>query len=310
MPPPPKLIATSVVRGARQGQSHGGVFLIDFARRQVEQTVDWNTGDIDFTGRGWDRGLRGIAFHGGEIYIAASDELFVYDRRFRIQRSFRSPYLKHCHEISVRDTRLFLTSTGFDSILLFDLQAQRFSWALHVSGAERAWRGHPYDPHGTDGPLPQNRLHLNNVHADASGLYFSGMRTRALLRLGAGQTIAPYCSLPEGVHNARPFRDGVLFNDTAADHVRYVRRDGEQVAFRTPHFDPRELEQTGFDDSRIARQGFGRGLCTLDDGRIAAGSSPSTVTIYDLDRRSRVASVNLTMDIRNAIHGLEVWPWD
>ena len=306
---PPTLIATSVVRGARQGQSHGGVYLIDFARREARQVVDWNTGDIDFTGRGWDRGLRGIAFLGEEIYIAASDELFVYDRRFRVQRSFRSRYLKHCHEISAYEGRLFLTSTGFDSILLFQLEAQRFSWALHVKETADGWLGRAYDPHGQDGPPPQNLLHLNNVHAEASGLYFSGMRTKALLRLGAGQKITAHCSLPEGVHNARPFRDGVLFNDTAADHVRFVRRHGEQVAFRTPHYDPAQLEQAGVDDSKIARQGFGRGLCVLDDSCIAAGSSPSTVTIYDLERRSRAAAVNLTMDIRNAIHGLEVWPW-
>ncbi|MEL0163105.1 MAG: hypothetical protein VW842_09525, partial [Halieaceae bacterium] len=55
----PKLVATSVVRGSQKGQSHGGVYLIDFSSRQVEQKIDWNTGDIDFTGRGWDRGLRG-----------------------------------------------------------------------------------------------------------------------------------------------------------------------------------------------------------------------------------------------------------
>jgi hypothetical protein len=29
-----------------------------------------------------------------------------------------------------------------------------------------------------------------------------------------------------------------------------------------------------------------------------------------MDSEETVASVNLTMDIRNAIHGLEVWPYD
>jgi hypothetical protein len=29
-----------------------------------------------------------------------------------------------------------------------------------------------------------------------------------------------------------------------------------------------------------------------------------------MDSETTVASVNLTMDIRNAIHGLEVWPYD
>ena len=56
----PKLIATSVVRGSQKGQSHGGVYLVDFGAQQVDQVIDCNSGDIDFIGRGWDRGLRGI----------------------------------------------------------------------------------------------------------------------------------------------------------------------------------------------------------------------------------------------------------
>ena len=43
----PKLIATSVVRGSEKGQSHGGVFLIDFASQQVEQKLDWNIMNFD-----------------------------------------------------------------------------------------------------------------------------------------------------------------------------------------------------------------------------------------------------------------------
>ena len=78
------LIATSVVRGSRQGESHGGVYLVDLGRERVRQAVDWNTMDIDWQGRGWDRGLRGIAFDGDEIYIAASDELFVFNPDFEV----------------------------------------------------------------------------------------------------------------------------------------------------------------------------------------------------------------------------------
>ena len=36
----PKLIATSVVRGSEKGQSHGGVFIIDFKAQAVEQKLD------------------------------------------------------------------------------------------------------------------------------------------------------------------------------------------------------------------------------------------------------------------------------
>jgi hypothetical protein len=50
-------------------------------------------------------------------------------------------------------------------------------------------------------------------------------------------------------------------------------------------------------------------LCIISDNLIAAGSSPSTISLYDLEKSERVALVNLTMDIRNAIHGLELWPY-
>ena len=76
----PTLIATSVVRGSQQGESHGGVYILDFELQKFEQSVDWNTSEINFTGRGADRGLRGIAFDQHNLMIAASDELFCYNK--------------------------------------------------------------------------------------------------------------------------------------------------------------------------------------------------------------------------------------
>ncbi|MEM9621167.1 MAG: hypothetical protein AAF993_05930, partial [Pseudomonadota bacterium] len=70
-----------------------------------------------------------------------------------------------------------------------------------------------------------------------------------------------------------------------------------------------KLTHTDLDESNIARQGFGRGLCPIDQHRVAAGSSPSTVTLYDLREPRPLKMFNLTMDIRNAIHGLAVWPY-
>ena len=305
-----KLITTSVVRGSRQGESHGGVYLIDLEARSVTRVIDWNKADIDWQGRGWDRGLRGIAFDGETVYIAASDELFVYDREFRMLESFRCPYLRHCHEISRCENLLFLTSTGYDSLLAFDLDQRRFAWGLHLARDGDGWTGRPFDPDGADGPAFGNALHINMVHATRAGIFTAGLRTRALLRIDGRLRISEVCSLPAGAHNARPFRNGVLFNDTEADCVRYVGRDGFERAFHVPVFDPATLEHVGIDDSRIARQGFARGLCPLGDGLVAAGSSPSTVCVYDIDSGRRIAAVTLSMDIRNAIHGLEIWPFD
>jgi hypothetical protein len=141
-------------------------------------------------------------------------------------------------------------------------------------------------------------------------MYVTGLKSGGML-LFNGEKVQMSAELPTGTHNARPFRDGVLFNDTEAGALRYAGRgEGlEDRAFKVPRYDPEQLQNRGVDESGIARQGFARGLCTLSDTVVAGGSSPSTVSVYDLSADRKLLSVNLTMDIRNAIHGLAVWPF-
>ena len=299
-----------MVRGSHQGESHGGVYLIDLEQREIRQVIDWNTANIDWQGRGWDRGLRGIAFDGDVVYIAASDELFAYTPQFRLLGSWRNTYLKHCHEIAVWQRTLFLASTGFDSILGFDLDKQEFTWAMHVETQQFRFRGRIYDPRQDDGPLMLNKLHINNVHPTQGGMYIAGTKTGGML-LYNGHEVRMAVELPPGTHNAQPFRDGVLFNDTEANVLRYSGRSGhEDRAMSVPQYPDDQLQHRGIDQSSVARQGFARGLAVLSDSVVAGGSSPSTVSVYDLKQNQRVLAVNLTMDVRNAIHGLEVWPFD
>ena len=301
------LIATSVVRGSHQGESHGGVYLVDFEAQSVAQAIDWDTVDIDWQGRGWDRGLRGIAFDGERVFIAASNELFVYTPDFRLLASYRNPYLMHCHEIFVHQRRLYLTSTGFDTILGFDLDQNQFCFGLHIVRIGSGYQGGPFDPQGELGPAPGNELHINNVYCDDTGMYLSGLKTAAMVRFD-GRTLKRVVSLPRGMHNARPYAGGVLFNDTVADRVRLVTADKE-ISFAVPQFSAQELPHTDLDDSRIARAGFGRGLCVVGDDTVATGSSPSTIALHDLEQGRTRSIVSLSKDIRNAIHGLEVWPF-
>jgi len=301
------LIATSVVRGSRQGESHGGVYLIDLEQGRCATAINWDTAGIDWHGRGWDRGLRGIAFDGDQVYIAASDELFAYTPEFKLVASYRAPFLKHCHEIFRYERRLYLTSTAYDSILGFDLDEKQFCWGLHIAADANEFRATPFNPRGQRGPAPENKLHLNNVFCNERGMYISGLKTGGMLQF-TGRRITVATSLPIGTHNARPWRNGILFNDTESNAVRYVTPRLNRV-FQVPHYPEHLLTHTNLDDSRIARQSFARGLCTIDDHVIASGSSPSTITLHDVDTMKTTLSVNLSMDIRNAIHGLEVWPY-
>ncbi len=301
------LIATSVVRGSNQGESHGGVYLINTDTDELLKPVDWNNVDIDWRGRGWDRGLRGIEFHDGKIYIAASDEIFVFDQGFQMVASYRNPYLKHCHEMSIHQGHLFVASTGYDSILGLNLQTERFDWGMSIATNGMAFVPRRFDPQSESGPLRLNKLHLNNVFCNAGGMYISGLRSGALLRF-AGKSLGVVTTLPEGIHNARPFRDGIVFNDSRADTLRYESPDTRK-AWRVPRFADHKLTHVNKEDASIARQGFGRGLCVVSDQQIAAGSSPSTVTLYDVEEQRPQKVINLSMDVRNAVHGLEVWPY-
>lgn len=306
----PKLVVTSVVRGSTIGNSDGGVYIVDFEKQLTEQHIDWSTSEVQIQGHGGERGLRGIAFDGDDIYIASGDSLFRYDRSFKIKTSNKNHYLGDCHEICRHERMIFLTSAEFDSLLAFDLDKKKYIWGFHLIQQHDQWAGHTFDPHSDMGPMRVDEYHINMVHVDSTGIYLSGLRTNALLHIDGEMQVSKVCSLPAGAHNARPYRDGVLFNDTESNCVRYAGREGQDLAFRTVTYDEGDIDFAGVDDPDIVRQGFGRGLCPVGDRFVVGGSSPSTVSLYDFESQQVIGSVNLTMDIRNAIHGLEPWPFD
>ena len=147
---------------------------------------------------------------------------------FELIASYRNPYLRHCHEICIKDQLLFLTSTGFDSLLVFHLESREFIWGLYLSKNGQEWIGQRFDPRTKGGPPFVNNYHINMVIVNDDGVYFSGLNTGALLALSSKMGVTEYCSLPKGCHNARPHLGGVLFNDTRSDVVRYVARQGQK----------------------------------------------------------------------------------
>ena len=324
----PRLVVSSVVRSSHQGESHGGVYIVDLATGSCEQVLDWDDASISWEGRGADRGLRGIAFHDGLVYLAASDEIFVYDGAFRRQGSFGSEYLKHCHEITVEGDVLYATSTGFDSILAYDLRAGAFAdgiclrydavneWRRKVAQAVPALVGvsrptprlSRFDPARPGGPVPGDTTHVNNVARHQGATLVCGTRLARVVAVRAG-TLVTYARVPFGSHNARPFRDGILMNHTRSDRICYLSRRGKILrSWPIVRYARGELQNAALSEDQ-ARQAFGRGLAVLDDERFVGGSSPATVSLYRFDQPEPVISVNLTKDVRNAIHGLEVWPF-
>lgn len=301
------------------------MYLVDLTSGAVDEVVRWDYGAINWEGRGSERGLRGVAFYEQYVLVAASDEILIYDKAFNMIDSFRNSYLKHCHEICRHHEMLWLTSTGFDSILGFDLKQGRFSIGHNVAkdlpGGRLAGRLdrfprysiRAFDPARTDGPPPRQRgrahfVHVNNVSTHDGAVLLSGTGLRHMLEIRRDQ-FRRFARVPRGTHNAQPFRDGVIMNHTHGNQIAYLTRRGRlKRSFPIKRYDERDLLHSSLPADH-ARQAFGRGLCTWGGDTLIGGSSPATISAFDFDSGERIACINITMDVRNAIHGLEVWPF-
>jgi hypothetical protein len=269
---------------------------LDLEKQSGQQVVEWSFPDISWHGDGGDRGLRGIAFDDKHVYVTTCNDLLVYSPDFKQLARIGNPYLNEAHGISIWQRTLYVTSAGFDSVLGFDLDQQAFTWAMQVKSLRHKYLPSRYDPTSDDGPLLLKKLHLNNVYCNEHGMYLLGLHTNGLLHFN-GEQINMAVQLPAGCRDARPFRDGVLFNDSGASALRYTGRgEGE--------------EDRGMPLPESATPGFARGLCVLNDHMVAGGSTPATIAIYDLAANQTLGSVQLTTDPNCCIHSIALWPFD
>ena len=326
--PLPTVLVSSIVRLSSQGEAHGLLDLVDLESGNIEHKIEWNDEKIDWSGRGTGRGLLGIVYHGDEVYIGASEALLVFDRQLRHQRSFRSPYLKQTHAIASDGRRIFVTSTGFDSLLTFDLDEQRFthglmirmtwplltklSWRVRLPDAvvAAALRGgvRPFDPKRADGPSDRDTVHLNNVQCHDGRLTVSAYNLTLLLEV-RNDTVRPVARLPIGTHDVMPLGDALLMNNTARDEVLIASPAGRRID-GFPIVDFAEDALVNADLPRTdARQCFARGLCTHGDDIIIGGSSPATISVYSRREKRCIKTVNLSMDVRHTVFGIAVWPF-
>lgn len=320
----PKIITSSVIRSSQQGESHGGVYIVDFNTEQVQQVIDWNTVDINWEGRGLDRGLRGIAFYDEKIILAASNEIFFFDLSFNIIESYKNKYLNHCHEIHVEENVLYITSTGYNSILCFDLEVKRFIKGYHIRYYKHKSllsrlikkyfdinpRLRVFDPNSSYGPGAKDQNHINNVSFWNGWITVSGTGLDHIFGIKENE-ITKLADIPYKTHNAAIVReDTVMTNNTRNDCVQLINSKNQLInTFNIPRYPEEELLRNNIPKDH-ARQGFGRGLTFFGDRYLIGGSSPATASLYDMNSGELVKSINITMDVRNAIHGLEVWPFD
>lgn len=329
----PKVIISTVIRTAEKGEVHGQIYFVNLKNKTFKCIIKWSDPSINWDGRGGDRGLRGIALHDNNVYIATSKELLVYNRQFNFITKYTNKYLKDCHELFLYGNKLYLTSSGYDSILIFDIITKTFmsGYCIHYKEEtffqkqkERVRKKffkkfippkhplkkyifYPFDPNMDNGPDEIDTIHLNNVFVDNETIYFAGQKNTDTLLKIYNDKLTHFGELLNGSHNAQPYKNQILFNDTSRSRILLTDKfGGISKTFNIPKYNEKILTNTNLPINH-ARQGWVRGLAIFRDKFLIVGSSPATIYVYSLHDSILKTSIQLSNDIRTTIHGLEIW---
>lgn len=293
-----KILASSAVRAANHGETHGGLYLIDFNNKSFDKVLDWSA-EIDFNGRGAERGLRGLAIYKDYIVAAASSSILILDRKFNIINTLHNKYLHYCHEICIKDNILYVISTGYDAIICFDLDKDKFIESYIVAGGKTR----VFNPNIDNANIiKKDTMHLNNVSVYNNEIYYSGTNNGSIYKLGGGKA----AKIPGGTHNAQLINNKVLYNNTVSGSITLKHIDGgiiRNVGITKIH--KSRMLNSALSD-KIAKQPFARGLLKIND-KLIGGSSPAMITLYDWASFKKEYEMSMMNDIRYTIHGIEVY---
>ncbi|KAA9131667.1 hypothetical protein F3N42_10165 [Marinihelvus fidelis] len=286
---------TSLTRAAPPGDSHGAVHLLDLEGGRAARVLDWRRPDIDFSGARGGRGFSGLACLGDTAWASSGDELFAFSPAFELLEVYRNPYLEAARGVYAHDGELYVVSSALDAVLRFDPAEGRFTWGLQLVDDDAGLRGVPFDPGATTGPSRSSALKLDSVFADARGLFVAGALSLGLLYFD-GRGIHRPVTLPEGATDARPWADGVLFNDHDAGAARFLTPSHNRV-FAAPV------------DPAADGNPHPGGLAVIGPNRFVSGTTPLTVCVHNVETMQTEQRYILSEDPNETITAITPWPF-
>ncbi|KKL12403.1 hypothetical protein LCGC14_2536120, partial [marine sediment metagenome] len=165
-----------------------------------------------------------------------------------------------------------------------------------------------FDPTAEKGPKQLDVHHINSVWKKNESIYINGTHTIICYYIKKNK-LACFSRGNLGNHNLRPYKNGVLLCDTNANLITYKDTNGNILeSFKITKHNKEELINSSLPDG-YARQRFARGLCVDQNDIIVGGSSPATISVYQFRNQNAIKAIRLSRDVRNSIHGLEIWPY-
>lgn len=194
------MYCTTVYRGITQGR-HGILYEVDIETGDYKILLDYND-EIDYSGRGGDRGLRGIAKIDNNLYVCTSKSVLKLDLKGNILDRLDHQYLGWLHEAIADDTGFSVVSTKYDLILHYNINKNIWDNIVHVNQDGNL----QYLPNNAK-IKPNNLWHLNSI----SEYTLSGLRLPFVL--------PNKIQIPYGTHNARIINGKMFYNDTERNTI-------------------------------------------------------------------------------------------
>ena len=299
-----KVICSTVIRAAKQGSVHGGLYVIDIDNDEILKYIPY-AGDFDNENeRGGERGLRGIAVLEDKIVVADSSGLLELDKNtYEITNKKQDRgFFKSIHEICYFDGHIWVTSTGYDAIVKLDsdLNVIEFWEILGESKEDHKvfTSKRQIDPKEA---VPDDKYHINSISSFSGRLVFSALISH-LYDFDTMEVVEPISSI-NGVksfqHNFYEYDDCTMINMTSLKHLG-ITKDGQSSFFPIP-----ATNLAKFSVDKIAENNWNRGL-TRGGNYAIIGSSPARLLVFDMIKREFVKQLQIEEDIKHCVHGLEM----
>ena len=301
-----KIIASSVIRSAVRGQSHGGLYVVDSNKQIMEQVLDWTyphiRWDLEDNGGG-DRGMRGMVFYKDHLYAAGSMYIYKFNKKFELVNKFDNEYFNGTHEMFSTGNILYSIANSFDAIWRFDLDKEEWiDGFYHTLGqSPKIFQPGEKIPHG-------DSLHLDSISVKDGMVWYAGSTTEYLY--GFNPEILEQKQIKlyhKNTHNAQFWQQGIVFNRALESETCYQVEDDLIWTWKTPRMDRSQIINMIPGDH--ARAEYTRGMA-IDGETIAVGTSPASVHFFNLGSTEPILSAVLSTDIRNSVCGLALYPWE
>jgi len=281
-----RVLVTTQHRVARADATHGHLLELDWERGRVVRRIEapplWS--HFGRRDRGGRRGLRGITFFRGLIWVASCDVVYGLDpRSLEPERCVSHRYMAHIHEIEATDEGIWVTSTGGNGIFLID-ETQTV--------LKEAWLGEaPREDLRFHLEQWRDEQHLNTVYLEDGAAYAYALRSGRVFRMYPGP-VTPVLQIEKGCHNVVKTAYGWFRNVSKESVVRIGERE-----VRVPR-----RGRAG----RFTQPGWLRGMAWLSKNRVLVGASPATLFEIDVDEMRVVREVRLERDVCWTVHGIYV----